>query len=107
MPQNKKHPLTKLKIIASYGKRRSNNESKMLAQDVNIILLQKINQRDKTTTINTYALLEIAVYTLLQDLVNQFYTVCYTLSTATERFLSYSLMSLFCQVLQPLLQHDP
>ncbi|KAF3510216.1 hypothetical protein F2Q69_00004192 [Brassica cretica] len=30
-----------------------------------------------------------------------------TLTHATERFLSYPLMSLLRQVLQPLLQHDP
>ncbi|KAF2563591.1 hypothetical protein F2Q70_00015357 [Brassica cretica] len=34
------------------------------------------------------------------------YTVCYTLTTATERFLSYPLVSLLRRVLQPLLQHD-
>ncbi|CAN6986332.1 unnamed protein product [Brassica oleracea var. botrytis] len=33
--------------------------------------------------------------------------VCYTLTTATERFLSYPLVSLFRRVLQPLFQHDP
>ncbi|CAG7887943.1 unnamed protein product, partial [Brassica rapa] len=30
-----------------------------------------------------------------------------TLTHATERFLSYPLMSLFRQILQPLLQYDP
>uniref|UniRef100_A0A0D3DD34 Uncharacterized protein n=1 Tax=Brassica oleracea var. oleracea TaxID=109376 RepID=A0A0D3DD34_BRAOL len=40
-------------------------------------------------------------------MLNQLYTVCYTLTTATERFLSYTLVSLFRRVLQPLLQHDP
>ncbi|KAF2619090.1 hypothetical protein F2Q68_00039751 [Brassica cretica] len=42
-----------------------------------------------------------------EALSQNLYTVCYILTTATERFLSYPLVSLFRQVLQPLLQHDP
>ena len=53
-------------------------------------------------------LLESPLNNLYKTCLFSFYTSSVnTLTHATERFLSYPLMSLLRQVLQPLLQHDP